>query len=227
MYTLEANSEKKAAETDSSGGINKPGFWEWSFNLLLLLGILVGGLFVSNKVGAAGAGWAYSMMQSVGQGTLNWAKRIPPRVGSAAMRPFGWGEKAGGRIRGTGDNLANKKGWYNAPTRWVGKKITNVGGAVERAPSYKAPTLYQSIRKEIYGKDKKEVPDRIKQLRKDIDALSKERKSLEDLLNRTYPATHPTKAGHSIITPGSSAETKIKKQVDIIDEQMAKLSNKF
>lgn len=149
-------------------------------NMIMIIGFLIGGLFAANHLGITFAKTAYGWAEGAAKGTAYWYGRNFAKAGSALMRPRRWGERAGGRIRGTGESLAQKKGWYNAPTRWLGKKMTVTGGAIERAPSYKAPTLYQSIRKEVYGAAKKEPLDRKKQVRKDISELLKMRKDMED-----------------------------------------------
>ncbi|MEK7076008.1 MAG: hypothetical protein AAB948_04420, partial [Patescibacteria group bacterium] len=183
-------------------------------NLALVIGLIMSGLIAANSMGIYGAKVAMGAAQGAGRGFGGWVGRLPLRAGAAAMRPGSWGEKAGKAIRDAGDKWKAKTGLLNAPIRWAGKKLSSTGGAMERAPAYKAPTLFRSVLNGVKKQGGKEPIDRVKQLRKDIDSLNKERDSLGKFKMRTPGLT-------------TAQISKIDSQMGNIDNEIKKLISKL
>ena len=183
-------------------------------NLALVIGLIMSGLIAANSLGITGAKVAMGVAQSAGRGFGGWVGRLPLRAGAAAMRPGSWGEKAGKAIRDAGDKWKAKTGLLNAPIRWAGGKLSSAGGAIERAPAYKAPTLFRSVLNDVKKQGGKEPIDRVKQLRKDIDSLNKERDSLGKFKMRTPGLT-------------TAQISKIDSQMGNIDNEIKKLISKL
>lgn len=211
----------------SSNGNDKEGFFGYSAQLLVVLGMLYGGIYVANKFSIYGGNLGVDIAQSTGKGVGAWAGRLPFRAGSAAMRSRRLGERAGGGIRGAGENLSQKKGWYNAPTRWVGKKLTNVGKGVEQAPKYKPPKEYATFWGSAWGgmkkgsglfkkklEKKEKTQSQLNSLYTKKTALQQERDYLSRITTRTTDEDIRLSELNIKSIPG--VDTKIKELEDII-----------
>ena len=111
----------------SGSAINGDNFWTWAANLILLLGILVGGLFISNKMGIAGAGWALGMAQGAANNFGSWTKRKGKQYGTA---PFRWKKEGGKSLSDKITDWSSKTPTRRLTTGWIARGITKatVGG---------------------------------------------------------------------------------------------------
>ena len=207
------------------------GFIGHAAQLFIILGMLFGGLYVANQFGIAGGGLAYGWAQGAGKGFGRWAGRAPLKVGGAVTGALG-GERIGRAARDIGDRWQRRTGVLNAPIRWAGKRLSGTGAGLERAATYKGPTLIKSVIRGMRIKEGKEPVDRIKQLRKDIDSLSKERDSLDKFLGRATllapgAMIPPRPWPPSVLYLTAEQQRRITDQRDTIDKEITDLTSKL
>ncbi len=114
-------------------------------SLTLALGLIMAGLMAANSLSIVGAKQAYGAAQGMAKGMGKGIARLPLRGGTAALNTS-WGRKVGTALGGAGATLTGKTGWYNAPTRLLGKGLKGVAGGITKgaATTYKGKGIWAS-----------------------------------------------------------------------------------
>ena len=159
-YSAAASVNKTILDPKSKGvplNENGEGFFGFAAQLMVILGMLYGGIYVANKFSIYGGNLGVDIAQSTGRGVGGWASRLPLRGGAAAMRwrkdgsGKGWGERLGERIKGKGEEWAKKKGVFNTPIRLIGKGAAGIGKGVKKSSQYKPPKEYATFWGSAWG----------------------------------------------------------------------------
>ena len=105
--------------------------------LVMILGLLMGGLILSSKLGVVGSKAAFGAAEGLMKGVGTWGKKLPLKTGAWALRKTNLSTAA--------SNLGTRLGQGGRVSQWFGRRATNFGGAVGGAAAYTAPSLYSSI----------------------------------------------------------------------------------
>jgi len=133
--------------------VNKPftfGF-EAIGNLVIVLGLMVGGLIAANSLGIAFAGTAYGWAQGIGKSFGGWVGRKGLQVGTALPRS-GWGRRQIEKIEKFGVTGKEGLGWRMLQT--ATKPIRDqVGGRLGKLAAAGAEKAVASAGKKLDGYD--------------------------------------------------------------------------
>ncbi|MCL5004563.1 MAG: hypothetical protein M1170_01295 [Patescibacteria group bacterium] len=105
--------------------------------LVMTLGLLMGGLILSSKLGTVGSKAAFGAAEGLMKGVGAWGKKLPLKTGATVLRRTGLSTAA--------SNLGARLGGGGKISQWFGRRATNFGGVVGGAAAYTAPSLYSSI----------------------------------------------------------------------------------
>ena len=105
--------------------------------LVMILGILMGGLILSSKLGTVGSKAAFGAAEGLMKGVGTWGKKLPWKTGGWALRRAGLSDKAAGleeRLKGGGK-----------VSQWFAGRVGKAGKTFKRAEEYKPDNLSKSI----------------------------------------------------------------------------------
>ncbi|MCR4275239.1 MAG: hypothetical protein NUV83_00575 [Candidatus Wolfebacteria bacterium] len=105
--------------------------------LVMILGILMGGLILSSKLGTVGSKAAFGAAEGLMKGVGAWGKKLPLKTGGWALRRAGLSDKAAGleeRLKGGGK-----------VSQWFAGRVGKAGKTFKRAEEYKPDNLSKSI----------------------------------------------------------------------------------
>ena len=151
QYTAAASVNKTILnpKLDSvSSGNGEEGFFGYSAQLLVVLGMIYGGIYVANKFSIYGGNLGVDIAQSTGKNVGHWAGRLPLRAGSRGLKKFG-AEGLGEKIKTKGDEWSKKK-WYS-PKKWFAGGIKGTGDSLKKATVYKPPKEYATFWGSAWG----------------------------------------------------------------------------
>lgn len=103
-----------------SSGNSEEGFFGYAAQLLVVLGMLYGGIYVANKFSIYGGNLGVDIAQSTGKGAGAWMGRKTKQYSTAPLRAKLWKDEQGKRTQSMGEKLV---GWgKNRPTlaKWTG-----------------------------------------------------------------------------------------------------------
>ena len=107
-------------------------------DLVAILGLLIGGLLVANKLGITGAKVAMGAAEGAAKGMGKGIARLPLRGGAAVLKGTGLGN----RLNNTATN------WQASPnrfTRFAGRRLSGIAGGIQKGAAYKGKGVGASI----------------------------------------------------------------------------------
>lgn len=109
---------KEARDAIESATLN-PGLMDSIGNMVAMIGLILGGLYVANSLSITGASTAMGLAKGAGKGTGAWAVRKGLQWGTALPRARLWKDEEGKRNKSFGDKTvewASKTGWIGRHT---------------------------------------------------------------------------------------------------------------
>jgi|SRR3989344_2924854 len=115
-------------------------------NLLILLGLLYGGIYVANKFSIAGGSIGVNMANSVGKGVGAWA-------GRKGIRTAGWVAHPSNRMLdwATNPKAGRTKQFIGRSLYRMQSGLSSVPGAKQLGQAYRAPGKHRNIAQSIWG----------------------------------------------------------------------------
>ncbi len=125
------SSVKEASGTDAAKAFGETMLLSSNFinhiaQLLILLALLYGGIFVANKFGIAGGNIGVSLAQKVGKGAGAWAGRKGVSLGTRPLRGK-WGQAASEYLQERGLHRGKIGRFLTSPLRRLGNVTTDLG----------------------------------------------------------------------------------------------------
>ncbi len=105
--------------------------------LVMILGILMGGLILSSKLGTVGSKAIFGAAEGMMKGVGTWGKKLPLGAGAWALRKTGLSTAA--------SNLGTRLDQGGRVSRWFGKRATNFGTTTGKVAAQTPPSLYASM----------------------------------------------------------------------------------
>lgn len=240
VYTMYARTGEvqKAVEAVSIGKQDLP-IQSFSENLsgsiaemVLIVGFLILGLVVANKFGIHSAATFYGLASGAVTGFGRWTARLPARIGVGVLRTGNLGVRMGGALEQQGQQLQQSRGKIWSPiTRATGRTLSGIGGGLQRATTYRAPTLFQSVSMGMRQRGRPERPKtRIEALRAELKDLQAQRKTYQDILKemeRQELAASPGPDRAALEAKNQPAKNQIQKELDKLNEAIQRSLTKL
>jgi len=106
-------------------------------SLIMIIGLLMGGLILSGKLGTVGSKAAFGAAEGLTKGVGAWGKKLPLGAGAWALRKTGLSTAA--------SDLGTRLSGGGRVSQWFGKRVTNFGIATGKIAAQRPPSLYASM----------------------------------------------------------------------------------